>query len=522
MPTAFSSHHSAVTALAGLPDATLAASASDGQLLIWDAEERELLQYHTDNLAEIGAVAFTPDGNTVVFGNADQLGVLDLETGEIVYHTVGHLGLVNAIAVGPDCRTVISSAGGSEIVVWDIEDAAVIGVYEGHTDTVCGFTFLSHGDRAASVAHDRTIHIWDWQTQITARIISGHTSGELHVASPEDGTTLVTIGGDRTIRFWDDRTGKPLQVIHRTPTDNEAVCVTPDGKFMLSAGSTMLHLWELGTRERIGTRILGCPVTRCAALGSQKFITGDALGRIAFSAIHEMADKPARPPAWDESLEPTPFDPKWPCLSPSAAQSQSVRDEIVRQIAARYGFAPPADYLALGARGVFDPFDLARCLPLSDVRWMSLPEILDYRFEEGAVAGCMPFARDRAAGVWYWLPDRAVAGKTSIIRTAAGVRNTFDSPDIKAFLYRRLLEYCTGYPGELDADEAGDIIPKWLKAFEPEWPKKWTATIQEIAKRPLVSYGNRKSPGQGLLTPEECRQILTRDLHFPEIDREFG
>ena len=77
--------------------------------------------------------------------------------------------------------------------------------------------------------------------------LSGHT-GCLVAASPE---LVVSCSYDRSDQLWDRRTGgsPSLQCQHGAPV--EACLVTPSGGLLLTAGGTMVKVWDLVAGGRL-------------------------------------------------------------------------------------------------------------------------------------------------------------------------------------------------------------------------------------------------------------------------------
>jgi hypothetical protein len=202
--------------------------------------------------------------------------------------------------------------------------------------------------------------------------------------------------------------------------------------------------------------------------------------------------------------------------------------DIFRQIEQRYGFSVPTEYRLMSERGWFD-FDDARnrvgpdYLWLYDMEWLDPAGIRDHEFPEYCEPGFVPFAFTGGGDHWCWWPAESVGGVAPVVFCPRdSIMAEFYAPDFLGGLYRHVLDYAAF--GFDDADEDRQHLREWNDRLGPLFPPTWRTTLAELLTAPFRKW--KTGPAQtfdviGLLSPDEHRAILHRDLGFARLDEEF-
>jgi WD40 repeat protein len=246
------------------PDGTLVCTVgSDCRIKLWDVATGKLrweANAPTDHLAD--TVIFTPDGKAVISGCHNQtIRWWDVQTGKEVrcLHTNGQE--VSDLLFSADAKTLVSAgrsslARGKALCLWDVATGQQRWL-EGHAKDlwneggVLGIALSRDGLLVASAGADGTARVWDVTTGKQLYRLELNDGVAAGVAFYPDGKRLVTLGST-TGRVWDLATGMELFRLAAPKSHFRCVTFSPDGK-VLATGGQVVRLWDPATGKELNT-----------------------------------------------------------------------------------------------------------------------------------------------------------------------------------------------------------------------------------------------------------------------------
>lgn len=122
-----------------------------------------------------------------------------------------HRKPVNTFAISHDSQTLVTGSQDCRCNLINIATGRVIGLLEGHTESVESVDFCQVMDFVASASVDNTVKIWEGVT-MRVRHSLVHQDTVTKVKFLQNSTMLVTSSADKTLRLWEARTGVCLKV----------------------------------------------------------------------------------------------------------------------------------------------------------------------------------------------------------------------------------------------------------------------------------------------------------------------
>jgi serine/threonine protein kinase/WD40 repeat protein len=155
-----------------------------------------------------------------------------------------HKGRVNAVGINASA-TMLASAGENVVKLWKLASGEFVKTIEGHQSEVTALAFSPKAELLASADKDGRIMLEDLTDGSTHNMDAGGAVRAL-CFSP-DGATIAS-AGPGAIKLWKADTGEEIKSIKGLlffPAD--AIAFSPDGEVLVSGGAnSTIKLWEVG------------------------------------------------------------------------------------------------------------------------------------------------------------------------------------------------------------------------------------------------------------------------------------
>lgn len=304
-------HSQRVNSLAVSADGRLMASSSckeysntqckQGEVILWDANTRQIKARLDGSYGTINSLAFSPDGKFLASGgcvgvteklkgcidNKGQIMLWDIQKpGEpVVYsETDGHAGLVKSVAFSPDSKMLASGSFDRSIILWDVTPGApqmrILLDHEqpliAHASFVNAVVFALQGKFLVTAGDDREIKVWDVSNPakpvVVGKSYHQQTEAITSLAFSPNGSQLASGSDDHSVVLWqwhENRLENPQVLLGHTGSVR-GVAFGPDGSQLASAGfDNSIILWNTANGKRIGPPLLGHTKTiNSIAIGS--------------------------------------------------------------------------------------------------------------------------------------------------------------------------------------------------------------------------------------------------------------
>jgi WD40 repeat protein len=257
-PSAPEKYHVAipVTAVAINPDGSLVASSGYHEVLIWNAQNGELIRRISNVAERTYGLQFSPDGKLLAVaagtpGEYGEMKLFDPSNGQLVQDPLSSSDSVYCVAFSLDGTRVATGGADRSIRIFGVADGKQERLIEDHADWVMGIAWSPDGKKLASAGRDKTSKVFDALTGESQVTFSAHADAVFGVQFSPDGNQIITSGRDKQIRVWGSTDAKEAKVIGGFGNEVYGLQLTPDGRlFSASADMTAREHKLDGTEVR--------------------------------------------------------------------------------------------------------------------------------------------------------------------------------------------------------------------------------------------------------------------------------
>lgn len=252
----FRGHTDWVRALCFSPDDQWLYSCGDDAVIKqWDVNTGQCLLTLRGHIGRVTGLALSPSGNILASSAEDrQIHLWDTQTGQLIRTLPGHGKWVWTVAFSPDGRYLASSSSDHTVRLWDVGAGLCLHVLQGHTSWVWGVAFSPDGQTIASCGHDGTIRLWDAAAGVCRHVLTAHTGWVWCVTFQPVGGLLASGSSDRTIRLWDVQTGELVTTLHGHTGHAWTLAFSPDGHTLVSGSEDRtVRLWDMDLYQPVST-----------------------------------------------------------------------------------------------------------------------------------------------------------------------------------------------------------------------------------------------------------------------------
>ncbi|MBK6871235.1 MAG: PD40 domain-containing protein [Kineosporiaceae bacterium] len=418
-----------VTSMAWTADGRwLAAAQPNGDVLVWDVEQRTAPPQHIRRhrpsaiQAAVGCACAPPRFPAVVNAGGSNFAVIE-RTGATQISSPSSDSPLRTFSVGPDATSVTSDRKGSVLAVgrtsgtvslFSLGDGRSLRTLPGHSGVVNAVEFAPTGDVLASLGDDKLAIVTEVATGRLVARLTGHTEPATAAAFTRDGRALYTASVDGAIIGWDlanlNILGEQLSPPSTDPNRIESMAAGPAGDVAIGYTDGTARLWRRSRSSPVEAKVSTDALIGIAFSPDGRFVaTSDAAGVVRIleatsSRVVESIELPG--PAHAVAFSP---DGRWLAVMDLVISRSSVHLVEVpswRRVGApwpvptdayRMAWSPDSHHIAVrtGSKGVV--FDVGT----------------------GADQWRVPLVADGSSGV-AWSPDQSIVATGG--GTATGIQ----------------------------------------------------------------------------------------------------
>ena len=201
--------------------------------IIWDVDNRKLLQQLRGHTDQIYALGFSPDNERAYSGSYDKtVKIWSVRDGKEIATLTGHKDKVQVLAVSPTDGSVASGSWDGETRLWEGRTGRYIRSFQNQGALVGTLGFTPDGKLLVSGTGGTAVaHAWDVASGQKVATFNKHDNVVVAAAISPDGRLVATAGGNAyPIHIWETRTGVARQVLEGTGKNTWSVGFANDGK----------------------------------------------------------------------------------------------------------------------------------------------------------------------------------------------------------------------------------------------------------------------------------------------------
>ena len=216
------------------------------QLLVWDVKKG---QRSADTIPAPNTLCcvFDPTGQWLATTDGLEILLWNAESKELIRRFDRDTSEISCLAFRPGHRQLASCGSDGLAKLWDMDAGKVVRTFKaGTTHAIAWIAFNPDGRRMATAGHDLTVRCLGCRAQGDPLILKGHNGPITRVAFSPDGSRIVSASYDGTVKLWDAHLGQELLTFKKNKKGSVAcVAFSPDGR-LLAAGSHdgTLRVWD--------------------------------------------------------------------------------------------------------------------------------------------------------------------------------------------------------------------------------------------------------------------------------------
>ncbi len=248
-PVVVTPRAAAVSALAASPWAPLVAVAGQRQIVLYHADNGQLLGVLPFPEGIPYVLRFSRSGALLLAGGGENarrglVAVYDVKTGRRLFTVGDELDVVLAADISPD-HTRVALGGPEKLVrVFNVADGTQLYEIRKHTDWIYAVEFSPDGILLATADRSGGLVVWEADTGREYQNLEGHKGGVTSISFRDDSNVLASGSEDGTVKLWNLEDGKVLKSQRAHAPGVTAIQFGHDGRLVSAGRDRVVKLWS--------------------------------------------------------------------------------------------------------------------------------------------------------------------------------------------------------------------------------------------------------------------------------------
>lgn len=246
-------HSASIESVAFDPSGQVVCTGSrDKTIRLWRSSDGEPLAVRAGHYGQVIAVGIS-DTEVVSAGRDRMVRLWDGPDQLRRDLLIGHTAKVADVAIEPRGRYLASASWDGSVRLWRLRTGKAVGRLHAHTAPVQSVSYSHDGKWLASASWDGSVCIWDAKKrELHTRLLEHTDSARVHDAHfSHRGDVLISGGSDDVLRLYSVPDFEPLAQLTGHDDHIHTVTITPDDRYVISAGHKSVRVWDLVARTQV-------------------------------------------------------------------------------------------------------------------------------------------------------------------------------------------------------------------------------------------------------------------------------
>jgi eukaryotic-like serine/threonine-protein kinase len=194
-----------------------------------------------------------PDGQHLLIGTTQgKILRWDRERRQVTSVLYENLAEITALSVSADGKQLASASMDGKIVLWDLSTEKPITKLQGHTAGIVSVALSPDGRRLVSADEEGIARVWDTESGKILKTIRAKDGMFTAVDFTADGAMYMAAEDMGRCRFWNSESGKISFNLQNSEDDATCTALSQDGRFLFIGGMEgAIHQWDLQAKKMV-------------------------------------------------------------------------------------------------------------------------------------------------------------------------------------------------------------------------------------------------------------------------------